>query len=251
MKNIRASFWLLGLLVASFLTATAEGADASQTDPLMPAFFMLSEELLLDEVQRKRAHKIRQSFEESGMTQEELGQAIGMDQSQLSKHLRGKLPWREKWLARLAEVWKIPLFELLSGQPGLVPIASKVGAVGEFPYPDPDGCPPDPALGLAPALPTWTCSNGFYVLEISEELAVFPTLRPGTLLYVEKGGGCTLAEGQLGVEVQGQGVGRLALVRFSPDREQVYLNFLAPRGMMTVHPVSHLTDLDRVAWVRL
>ncbi len=253
MKNHRHSFWLAVVLSLACLGTAVAVADSDyQVTPCSPAFLVLGQDLLLDEIQRRRAEKIRRLFRESGLTQEELGQAIGMDQSQLSKHLRGILPWREKWLPKLARVWNLPLMELLVGDPGPISIAGQVGADGEFPYPDP--VPQDGSLGLAPALSHWqTPANGHYVLMVSERLdqALLPGLGPGALLYVEKQGGNNLGVGQLAVERHRPEAGRLALVTAVVPLEGVCLTPLTPGGQQTRHPFSYLGNLDRVCWIKL
>jgi hypothetical protein len=252
MNLIRRSFGVVGLVVLATIALVVNEADADcQGISCYPAVVVLSQDFLLDEIQRKRADRVRRLFQEAGMTQEDLAQAIGMDQSQLSKHLRGKLPWREKWLAKVAQVWNIPLMELLYGEAAHLPIAGQVDAGGEFVYPGPG--PISAPHGWAPAFPAGINPDGLYVLELAAEIPSdrFFGLKPGALLYVERQGGAGLADGHLGVEVHRPGIGRLSLVHVSPHADQVCLTPLAPGAPRTRLPLSSLSSLDRVAWIRL
>lgn len=245
---------LILLLALVMFGTTVEAADDDYgVLPSFPAIMALGQDVLLDEVQRRRNQKIKQLFEESGMTQEELGQAIGMDQSQLSKQLRGILPWREKWLARLAEIWNMPLLELLSLQPEELPVCTLVMAKGEFPY----ACvaQPEEGLGTVPAILDLGLNGPghLYVLRVADDsLAAYcPTLKAGVLLYVEKQGGARLRDGQLGVEVHGNGMGRLMVVSLNDGLNQVILKSIHPDGPVRVHPRAYLQRLDRVAYLKL
>jgi phage repressor protein C with HTH and peptisase S24 domain len=79
-------------------------------------------------------NRISEWRKRAGMSQDQLGIALGSGRSTVTKLERGEIPLTDRWMTRLAEVLGCKPIEILDG--GLVPTVGKIGAGGAVAYID-------------------------------------------------------------------------------------------------------------------
>ena len=63
------------------------------------------------------AASVRAELRAADLTQERIGEALGLDQTSVSRRMKGKIPWRADELAQLSRVFGIPVERFYAPRP--------------------------------------------------------------------------------------------------------------------------------------
>lgn len=201
----------------------------------------------LTEAEKNVQCRVKAMFERGPYSQIELARLTDIDQSQLSKMLKGKLPFQQNHLAKIAPLYHYSVHELLFGKKE-VPICAEVSAMEGFHYlltEEKEG-----ALGQA-ALPAGVDSedDSIYCLKMGPDFQ--PLFPENVLLFVEKGAGSKIKDGYWGIFIDEKGIGNLRRVVFLADGMNILLESIIPGLIKSqTKPKSYLRSMDQVIYIK-
>lgn len=186
------------------------------------------------------SRKIRELFDEKGdITQAWLGKELGLSQGHIHKLLEGKVPWKVKYLDKVADIFAINRNEIfiLEG----IPVVAELGAEG-FDYSIIDTAPP---IAVAPPIPSYS-QRELYAIRIKGN-DFLPLLRDGITLYCKKNSYPEVKDGDLVVFLGQEGIGWLRQVNIL--EQHILLKSLNPTSKDFVIPLTARRMLDKVVFL--
>jgi SOS-response transcriptional repressor LexA len=192
----------------------------------------------------KISQRVKALMQEQGLKIKPLAQKAGIDQTHLSRMLRGIRKWSIPHLQAVARALNVQIGDL-TDEIIAVPVIGEIDALSEVPYPG-DNIRGEHAEYTS--LPLLFISEGkrvkvdqLYALRVKDD-GFEPFILKGAKLIIERGG--EKAERDLVVYCSERGLLHIGRLFFHDD--SLLLRSLNPRSKDLILPRRHLASMDRV-----
>lgn len=201
----------------------------------------------LTEAEADRCARIQKIYNEGPHNQKDIERLTGIDQSQFSKMIRCKIPFSQNHVAKIAQLYHYDFRELWFGKRE-VPICAIISAMEGFPYLLSVKTEGDLGMVALPEeLPSGT--EGIYCLRMGPEFQ--PLFPDSTLIFVERGAGDAITEGNWGIFIDDLGKGHLRRVVYLSDGMNILLESIVPGLIKPISkPKSYLRSMDKVRYLK-
>jgi len=190
------------------------------------------------------SQRVKALMKEQGLKIKPLAQEAGIDQTQLSRMLRGVRQWSISHLQAVARVLDVQIGDL-TDEIIAVPIVGEIDASNEIPYPgevreDNAEYTRLPLLFIAKSKRAFRLDQ-LYALQVKDD-SFEPFLLKGAKLIIERDG----EKAERDLVVYCNEMGRLCLGRLFFHDDHLLLRSLNPRNKDLILPRRHLASMDRV-----